>query len=212
MRNEDRLMPAWRIIAAVTVCSCFTLRLASGQGDAAGRHKQFIASLKRIAADITSRALDDVANLDGWKETRALQYKHFMYTMGLDPMPERTPLRARDQKPSTAEDLACLERLPRDAINYRIDELFLPSVKPVSYNRLEDWSKRKAELLAELSSKTFRWFPKNQIPFDTRVSGNRGGWANRYAEYKDVTIQTEPEVRIRVQLLRALRTRPKITH
>lgn len=493
-------MPVWKIIATVLVCACFSSRLASGQGDAAGRHELFIASLKRIAADITSRALDDVGSLDDWKKTRTVQYRHFMYTMGLDPMPERTPLGARitgtiersgyniekivfqsspglyvtgnlylphianaknpksteplpailyvcghsphplgakwnyqdravwfaehgyvcfivdtlefgevpgihhgihdlnrwdwlsrgytpagvevwnairaidyletraevdkarigmtgisgggavswyaaaadkriavsvpvcgtytfgsqaehwraygqcdciyyhntfqtdlsvvapliaprpllfcsgqrdadfppdghkevfrrakriydlyaepessdrikevaeavghtdsplfrretrqwlnlwlrnerlpfnsetnrDQKPSTAEELACLERLPHDAINYRIDELFLPSVKPFSYNTLEEWSRRKAELLMELSSKTFRWFPTNQIPFNTQVSRNRGGWANRYAEYKDVTIQTEPEVRIRIQLLRA-RNRSKDT-
>ena len=126
---------------------------------------------------------------------------------------DRSPFNSetnRDQKPSTAEELACLEKLPRDAINYRIDELFLPSIRPVSYNSLEEWGKRKAELLAELSDKTFRWFPTNQIPFDTQVSRNRGGWANRYAEYKDVTIQTEPEVRIRVQLFRA-RKRSKDT-
>jgi hypothetical protein len=116
----------------------------------------------------------------------------------------------RDQKPSTAEELACLEKLPRDAINYRIDELFLPGVRPVSYNTLEEWGKRKAELLAELSDKTFRWFPTNKIPFDTRISRNLGGWASRYAEYKDVAIQTEPDVRIRVQLLRA-RKRTKDT-
>ena len=95
MRNEDRLKPVWKIIATVTVCWCFSSGLAWGQGDAAGRHEQFIASLKRIATDITSRALDDVASLDEWKETRTVQYKHFMYTMGLDPMPERTPLKAR---------------------------------------------------------------------------------------------------------------------
>jgi cephalosporin-C deacetylase-like acetyl esterase len=500
MRKEEQLMPVWKIIATVTVCCCLSSGLASGQGDAAERHELFIASLKQIAADITSRALDDVESLDEWKETRTVQYKHFMYTMGLNPMPERTSLRARitgtlkrsgydiekivfqsspglyvtgnlylphvlndespkstgplpailyvcghsphplgakwnyqdraiwfvehgyvcfiidtlefgevpgihhgihdlnrwdwlsrgytpagvevwnairaidyletrvevdkarigitgisgggavswyaaaaderiavsvpvcgtytfgsqakhwraygqcdciyyhntfqtdlsvvaaliaprallfcsgqrdadfppdghkevfrqakriydlysepesserikevseavghtdsqlfrretrrwlnfwlkndrsslnnetnrDQKPSTAEELACLEKLPRDAINYRIDELFLPSVRPVSYNTLEEWGKRKAKLLAELSSKTFRWFPTNQIPFDTRVSHNLGGWANRYAEYKDVAIQTEPDVRIRVQLLRA-RKRSKDT-
>jgi cephalosporin-C deacetylase-like acetyl esterase len=500
MRNDGRLMPVWKIIATVTVCWFLSSGVASGQGDAAGRHEQFIASLKRIAADITSRALDDVASLDEWKKTRTVQYKHFMYTMGLDPMPERTPLRARitgklkrcgydiekivfqsspglyvtgnlylphvpngespkstgplpavlyvcghsphplgakwsyqdraiwfaehgyvcfiidtlefgevagihhgihdlnrwdwlsrgytpagvevwnairaidyletraevdkarigitgisgggaiswyaaaaderiavsvpvcgtftfgsqakhwraygqcdciyyhntfetdlsvvaaliaprpllfcsghrdadfppdghnevlrrakriydmycepkssdrikgvdeavghtdsrlfrrearqwlnlwlrndrspvsneterGQKPSTAEELACLEKLPRDAINYRIDEVFPPSARPVSYNTLEEWCKRKAELLAELRSKTFRWFATNQIAFDTRVSRNTGGWASRYAEYKDVTIQTEPGVRIRIQLLRA-RKRTKDT-
>jgi dienelactone hydrolase len=493
-------MQVWKIIVTVMVCWCFSSGLALGQDDAAGRHEQFIVSLKRIAADITSRALDDVASLNEWKETRTVQYKQFMYTMGLDPMPERTPLRARitgklercgydierivfqsspglyvtgnlylplvpngestksagplpavlyvcghsphplgakwsyqdraiwfaghgyvcfildtlefgevpgihhgihdlnrwdwlsrgytpagvevwnairaidylqtraevdnarigitgisgggavswyaaaaderiavsvpvcgtftfgsqakhwraygqcdciyyhntfetdlsvvaaliaprpllfcsgqrdadfppdghnevfrrarriydmyceeesserikevneavghtdsplflrearqwlnlwlkndlspvkdeaerGQKPSTAEELACLEKLPRDAINYRIDEVLLPSVRPVSYKRLEEWGKRKAELLAELRSKTFRWFATNQIPFETRISNNTGGWASRYAEYKDVTIQTEPEVRIRIQLLRA-RKRTKDT-
>ena len=489
-------MTVWKIITTNAVCWCFSSTLALGQDDAAGRHEQFIASLKRTAADITSRALDDVASLDEWKKTRKVQYKHFMYTMGLDPMPQRTPLRARitgkiersgydiekivfqsspglyvtgnlylphvlkkstgplpailyvcghsphplgakwsyqdraiwfaehgyvcfildtlefgevpgihhgihdlnrwdwfsrgytpagvevwnamraidyletraevdktrigitgisgggavswyaaaaderiavsvpvcgtftfgsqakhwraygqcdciyyhntfgtdlsvvaaliaprpllfcsgqrdadfppdghkevlrrakriydmyseqessdrikgvdeavghtdsplfrrqarqwlnlwlkndrsplnsdttrGQKPSTPQELACLQKLPRDAINYRIDELFPPSAKPAYYNTLEQWSKRKANLLAELSSKTFRWFPTNQIPFDTRVSRNDGGWASRYAEYKDVTIQTEPDVRIRIQLFRA-RKRSKDT-
>lgn len=119
---------------------------------------------------------------------------------------DNSPLRIEpipNQKPSTAEELACLEKLPRDAINYRIDELFLPRVTPVSYDTIEEWTTRKTNLLAELRDKTFRWFPTNQIPLDTRVSGNDGGWAGRYAQYKDVDIQTEPGVRIRIQLLRA---------
>ena len=92
MRNESLLLPVRKIIATVTLYACFSSSLVSGQGAAVKRHEMFIASLKRTAADITSSALNDVASLDDWNEIRARQYKRFMYTMGLEPMPERTSL------------------------------------------------------------------------------------------------------------------------
>jgi len=55
--------------------------------------------------------------------------------------------------------------------------------------------------LAQLNEKVFRWFPRENIPFGTQVSRNSGGWAPRYADYKDVSFQTEEGVRIRAQLL-----------
>ena len=66
-------MHVWKIIITVAVGWCFSTGLASGQGDAAGRHELFIASLKKTAADITARALKDVGSLDEWKEARAAQ-------------------------------------------------------------------------------------------------------------------------------------------
>jgi hypothetical protein len=47
----------------------------------------------------------------------------------------------------------------------------------------------------------FRWFPSEKIPFETRVSQDGGGWAPKYADYKEVSFQTEDGVRIRAQLL-----------
>jgi hypothetical protein len=54
---------------------------------------------------------------------------------------------------------------------------------------------------AQLGEKVFRWFPTGSIPFETQVSKNSGGWAPKYADYKDVSFQTEHGVRIRAQLL-----------
>ncbi|MCA9215481.1 MAG: hypothetical protein KDB27_20590, partial [Planctomycetales bacterium] len=46
-------------------------------------------------------------------------------------------------------------------------------------------------------------FPQAGAPLNSKLNRNNGGWASRYAEYKDVEIETEPGVPIRVQLLRA---------
>jgi len=101
----------------------------------------------------------------------------------------------------TAEDLACLNQLPADAINYRIQSQLTSPVSLKKPRSQAAWSRRRAELLAQLNEKVFRWFPREKIPFDTQVSRNSGGWAPRYADYKDVSFQTEDGVRIRAQLL-----------
>jgi hypothetical protein len=63
------------------------------------------------------------------------------------------------------------------------------------------WERRRAELMAQLKNKVFRWFPAERVPFDTKVSRNTGGWTGRYADYKEVSFQTEEGVRVRAQLL-----------
>ncbi len=112
------------------------------------------------------------------------------------------------KKASSAEELACLDLLPRDAINYRIDELFIPTAKIEQYATAEQWSLRRKQILKDLREKTFRWFPDSRLPFKATANRNRGGWASRYAEYKDVEIETEPGVPIRVQLLFAKHRTP----
>jgi hypothetical protein len=101
----------------------------------------------------------------------------------------------------TAEDLACLSQLPADAINYRIQNQLTSPVSLKQPPSRAAWDRRRAELLAQLNEKVFRWFPRKKIPFETQVSRNSGGWAPRYADYKDVSFQTEEGVRIRAQLL-----------
>jgi cephalosporin-C deacetylase-like acetyl esterase len=101
----------------------------------------------------------------------------------------------------TAEALACLSQLPADAVNYRIQNQLTSPVslkKPLSRTA---WDQRRTELVGQLNEKVFRWFPREKISFDTLVSRNSGGWAPRYADYKDVRFQTEEGVRIRAQLL-----------
>ncbi len=101
-----------------------------------------------------------------------------------------------------AEDLACLTKLPADAINYQIHNLLIPTAALKSFGSLTEWSHRREELLRQLKEQVFRWFPRNRIPFDTHVTRNDGGWAARYADYKDVEFSTELGVRVRAQLLR----------
>ncbi|MEO8428834.1 MAG: acetylxylan esterase [Verrucomicrobiota bacterium] len=116
---------------------------------------------------------------------------------------ESTPLGRETNAPSreTAEVLACLSQLPADAINYRIQNQL---TSPVSLRKPQSraaWNRRRAELLAQLNEKVFQWFPREKIPFETQVSKNNGGWSPKYADYKDVSFQTEGGVRIRAQLL-----------
>lgn len=57
-------------------------------------------------------------------------------------------------------------------------------------------------MIAQLKDKVFRWFPREQIPFETKVNANKGGWVARYADYREIEFNSEPGVRIRAQLLR----------
>ena len=76
---------------AIVIWSCLHA-IATAQNAAERRHKLFIESLKKTAADITNRALVDVYSLDDWENVRPRLRQEFLYTMGLDPLPERTPL------------------------------------------------------------------------------------------------------------------------
>ena len=84
----------------------------------------------------------------------------------------------------TAEDLACFAKPPPDAVNYRIQNQFV---------RLE----KRRDLLPALKEKVFRWFPTNEIPFETKTSRNTGGYLAKYADYKELSFQTEEGVRVR---------------
>ena len=101
----------------------------------------------------------------------------------------------------TAEDLACLSQLPADAINYRIQNQLTSPVISRKPRSPAAWKRRRTDVLAQLDEKVFRWFPREKIPFETRVLRNSGGWAPRYADYKEVSFQTEEGARIRAQLL-----------
>jgi len=116
---------------------------------------------------------------------------------------EPAPLDLETNAPpqETAEDLACLSQLPADAINYRIQNQLTSPVSLQKPRSQTAWKRRRDELLSQLNEKVFRWFPRGKIPFETQASRNSGGWAPKYADYKDVSFQTEDGVRIRAQLL-----------
>lgn len=113
--------------------------------------------------------------------------------LDIEPIPEK--------KRETAEDLACLSQLPADAINYKIHDLFIPTVRLQKWISLEQWNKCRQELMQQLKEKVFHWFPQEKIPFETVVSRDDGGWAKHYADYKDVMFNSEAGVPIRAQLL-----------
>ncbi|MCL4177899.1 MAG: acetylxylan esterase [Verrucomicrobia bacterium] len=100
-----------------------------------------------------------------------------------------------------ARALACLERLPADAVNYRVQHTFTATARLSPAGTRREWGERRAALLGQLGEKVFRWFPNEPVPFETMVFRNSGGYMPRYADYREGSFQSEPGVRIRAQLL-----------
>ena len=98
------------------------------------------------------------------------------------------------------EDLAVLSQLPADAVNYRIHNQFIPTARLKEWPSKSSWGARRVKLIQGLKAEVFRWFPQERTPFDTNILSVNGGWASRYANYKEVVFWTEPGVRIRGQL------------
>src|SRR2546422_6006733 len=65
-----------------------------GQENAARRHERAIEHLKSVAAGLSSRSLSDVKSLEEWKEKCPALRRELLYMLGLDPLPERSPLKA----------------------------------------------------------------------------------------------------------------------
>jgi cephalosporin-C deacetylase-like acetyl esterase len=100
-----------------------------------------------------------------------------------------------------AETLACLSKLPSDAVNYDIHNRLIPTASLQNWTSASSWKRRRQQLLDELRNKVFRWFPKEKTDFHTQVARNEGGWAARYVDYEDVEFSSEPGIRLRAQLL-----------
>lgn len=113
------------------------------------------------------------------------------------------PLETNSPPLETAANLACLTQMPSDAINFKIQDRFTVVAKLKKPTSRRAWDHRRSELMALLKEKVFRWFPTESISFETKVSRSTGGWLarNGYADYKDVSFQTEEGARIRAQLL-----------
>jgi cephalosporin-C deacetylase-like acetyl esterase len=112
------------------------------------------------------------------------------------------PLETNNAPKIPAEDLACLAKIPADTINFKVQNQFTGVVslkKPASRSA---WEQRCAQLTSQLKEKVFRWFPTEKVPFDTKVSKSGGSWAVRYgyADYKDLSFQSEEGVRLRAQI------------
>ena len=76
------------------------------------------------------------------------------------------------------------------------------SAQTKTYGSLDEWNGRRKELIKDLKVKVFRWFPSESIPLESHTSRNNGGWATKYAYFKDVVFDSEPGVPIRAQLFK----------
>ena len=59
------------------------------------RARMFDDYLVKCAAQITRSNLADIKDLSEWKRRRPEVRRQLLYMLGLDPVPQRTPLRAR---------------------------------------------------------------------------------------------------------------------
>ena len=59
------------------------------------RYQMFQAYLVRRGAEITRNALAGISNPEDWKRKRPEVLRHIRYSLGLDPMPAKTPLHPR---------------------------------------------------------------------------------------------------------------------
>ena len=239
-----------RIAAAAPVCSTFTWGsqsehwLARGQCDCIYYHNTYIWDFPVVAALIAPRPLlilsgqkDTIFPPDGYHAVFQRGKKVYELYAGADAKSDRIrevdddvahsdpPLFLREARQwmqrwlkgdsmslaletnsppkETAEALASLSRIPQDTINFHVQNQFTAPVslkKPASRTA---WEQRRERLMSQLKEKTFRWFPVEKIPFETKVSKNTGGWHVRYgyADYKDCSFQIEAGVRIRAQVL-----------
>ncbi|MDA1276821.1 MAG: acetylxylan esterase [Verrucomicrobia bacterium] len=80
--------------AAATAVFFLSPFIISAQESAKDRHTMATNHLKQVAADISERCLTDLRTLSDWKERRSKLRSELLYMLGLDPIPERTPLRA----------------------------------------------------------------------------------------------------------------------
>lgn len=119
------------------------------------------------------------------------------------------PLPGGPRKPEAPETLACLTELPRDAINHRIQDQFVPAARPRVPASPEQWRRRREKLLAGLREQVFGWFPREPGPIVTRRGAFDGAWAGRYADYEEHFFESEPGVTLRVQVLRARKGGPR---
>jgi hypothetical protein len=72
------------------------------QDTAAQRHEMATNQLKRLAAEMTAQCLSGIRTLDEWKKQQPESRRQLLDMLGLDPLPKRTPLKARITASSNA--------------------------------------------------------------------------------------------------------------
>jgi cephalosporin-C deacetylase-like acetyl esterase len=89
-----RLLSKLALLAAAAIAALAIPQLAA-QETAAQRHAMATNHLKRVAMEMSARCLEDVRTLEDWQRQRAQRRRELLDMLGLDPLPTRTPLKAR---------------------------------------------------------------------------------------------------------------------
>ena len=110
-----------------------------------------------------------------------------------------TPFEEGDIQREDASRLTVLGRYPPGAINEGIHRTFITAHKPRAWKTLAQWQRRREQLIAGLTEKVFRAFPKRHVPFEA-WKGELNNWTNRYARSYNVEFTTEESIRVHGQL------------
>lgn len=98
--------------------------------------------------------------------------------------------------PIPGAQLACLLRQPANAVNYSIDNHFIPVAPLRKWKSAAAWRARRKQILAGLKSKVFRAFPKSPVALDAEVKPFSDSWANKYTNAFKVTFTSEPLIQV----------------
>ncbi len=82
-------------ICAAALVAVFAPTGSAQHHTPAERYQMFQDYLVRRAADVTRNNLANIKDIQEWKRRRPEVLKRFLYVLGLDPMPPKTPLNAR---------------------------------------------------------------------------------------------------------------------
>jgi len=102
--------------------------------------------------------------------------------------------------PARPEDLTCFSKIPANASNFSIHRSFIQTHKLETPETLDEWERRRANLLDWLQRTVFSWFPSEPIPFRTRRLPHSGGHALRFARFSAWEFETEPRASVHIHL------------
>lgn len=103
--------------------------------------------------------------------------------------------------PERPEDLRCTADLPRSALNYHVQDVWIQRpVLNTPKSSAEGLARREA-ILRGLRATSFAWFPQGEIPFRTRKRTASGGHAGVFADFQEYEFDSEPGVPVKAGLL-----------
>ena len=163
------------------------------------RRAKRIYDLYAGAAETSERIREVDANVNHTDTPLMLnEVRHWMQRWLKD---DSAALPAGDSKRTTPmeapKDLACLNGLRTHAVNFCIHDRFVRVASTAKPDSVASWQKRRAELLAQLAERVFRWFPKEPIPYATRTLDNRGAYVPNFAHFAERVFETEEGVPVR---------------